>query len=53
MDLELDDAPPPARVEEPSPIAQLQRLKTARLNQEKASAILRALEALLAEKGYR
>lgn len=81
MDLELDDAPPPARVDEPAPIAknpsantmldemfdeaegqaeqggfteaELQRLETARVNQEKASAILRALEALLAEKGYR
>ncbi|MEW5738527.1 MAG: hypothetical protein AB1938_06345 [Myxococcota bacterium] len=33
--------------------AELQRLESARVNQEKASAILRALEALLAEKGYR
>ncbi|MEW6430043.1 MAG: hypothetical protein AB1730_00935 [Myxococcota bacterium] len=81
MDLELDDAPPPARTEAPRPIgknpsantmldemfeeagsraeqggfseAELQRLETARVNQEKASVILRALEALLSEKGYR
>lgn len=33
--------------------AELTRLETARVNQEKAAAILRALEALLADKGYR
>jgi hypothetical protein len=33
--------------------AELQRLETVRVNQEKAGIILRALEALLAEKGYR
>lgn len=33
--------------------AELTRLEAARVNQEKASAILRALEELLVEKGYR
>jgi hypothetical protein len=33
--------------------AELTRLEAAKANQEKASAILRALEALLTEKGYR
>lgn len=33
--------------------AELERLEAARLNQEKTTAILRALEALLAEKGLR